>query len=433
MFRLSPYSGGLLNGFLGRKMQQKTIILLLLAMLMSATCVFAQTQDEEHHIEVGIAFRQGKNNIDLSYMDNRAKLEHIVHVLDSIRNDNSVVLREVQFSGAASPEGSAAINRWLSRTRLEQLEKYIRERVDIPDSLIVRDDLYIPWEELAEKVQASDASYKDEVLQILATEYPEAKDWNGAIVDGRIVELKKLEGGKVWQDLYARYFSQLRNAYTTGATYIVRHEPSIRIVAVIPARKPMPVAKPQMPVEAESQRPPLHLYLKTNAIGWGMSVSNVAVEVDFAKRWSVQLPIYYSGVNYFTQTIKFRTFAVQPEVRYWFSGNMNDKFFLGAHAGVAYYNYAVDGQYRIQDKDGKRPALGGGLSVGYRMPISKNGRLKMEFSIGGGVYSLKYDKFYNTQSTSQGELSHSVDKIWYGVDHAAVSFSYMFNLKRKNK
>ena len=164
-----------------------------------------------------------------------------------------------------------------------------------------------------------------------------------------------------------------------------------------------------------------------------MSVANVAVEVDFAKHWSAQLPIYYSGVNYFTQTLKFRTFCIQPEVRYWFSGNMNDKFFLGAHAGMAYYNYALDGQYRIQDKDGKRPALGGGLSIGYRLPISKNGRLKMEFTVGGGVYSLKYDKFYNTQSTSQGEKAETIDKIWYGVDHAAISFSYMFNLKRKNK
>ena len=411
-------------------MQQKTIILLLLAMLMSATCVFAQTQDEEHHIEVGIAFRQGKNNIDLSYMDNRAKLEHIVHVLDSIRNDNSVVLREVQFSGAASPEGSAAINRWLSRTRLEQLEKYIRERVDIPDSLIVRDDLYIPWEELAEKVQASDASYKDEVLQILATEYPEAKDWNGAIVDGRIVELKKLEGGKVWQDLYARHFSQLRNAYTTGATYIVRHEPSIRIVAVIPARKPMPVAKPQMPVEAESQRPPLHLYLKTNAIGWGMSVSNVAVEVDFAKRWSVQLPIYYSGVNYFTQTIKFRTFAVQPELRYWPSEN-NNGFFAGAHFGLAYYNFAFDDDYRYQDHNRETPAIGGGFSVGYRLPISKNHRWQVEFSIGGGIYPLHYDKFHNTPNTKDGLMTESIKKTYWGIDQAAVSLAYTFGLKKK--
>ena len=399
-------------------------------MLWSISCAFAQEQ--EHHVEIGIAFRQGKSNIDLSYRDNRAKLEHVLHILDSIRNDNSVVLRQVEFSGAASPEGSAAINRWLSSRRLAELESYIRSRIDIPDSLIVRNDLYIPWRELSEKVAAEDIAYKDEVLAILSTEYPEARDWNGQIVDGRIVELKKLDGGKVWSDLYARYFSEMRNAYTTGATYIVRHEPSIKIVAKIKERQPMPVLKPAR-VEAEPQRPSKHMYLKTNAIGWGMSVANVAVEFDFAKHWSAQLPIYYSGVNYFTQTLKFRTFCIQPEVRYWFSGNMNDKFFLGAHAGMAYYNYALDGQYRIQDKDGKRPALGGGLSIGYRLPISKNGRLKMEFTVGGGVYSLKYDKFYNTQSTSQGEKAETIDKIWYGVDHAAISFSYMFNLKRKNK
>ncbi len=413
-------------------MLRKILISLFAVMLAGISCVFAQENVDEYYIEIGIAFRQGKSNIDLSYRDNREKLEHIVYILDSIRNDDAVVLHKVEFSGAASPEGSAEINRRLSRSRLSVLEQYVRSRVDIPDSLIVRNDLYIPWSELAERVEASDAPYKEEVLKILATKYPDGKDWQGLVVDGRILEIKKLQGGAVWREIYALYFSDMRNAYTTGATYSVRREPSIKIVAKIPARQQMPKLDP-VHVEAESQRPPLHLYLKTNAIGWGMSVSNVAVEIDFAKHWSAQLPIYYSGVNYFTQTIKFRTFCIQPEVRYWFSGNMNDKFFLGAHFGMAYYNYAVDGQYRIQDKDGKRPALGGGLSVGYRMPIGKGGRWKMEFSVGGGAYSLKYDKFYNTENTWQGEKAETINKTWFGVDHAAVSFSYMFNLKRKNK
>ena len=411
-------------------MRQKILISLLFVMLWSISCAFAQEQ--EHHVEIGIAFRQGKSNIDLSYKDNRAKLERILYVLDSIRNDNSVILQHVEFSGASSPEGSAAINRLLSHRRLAELESYVRSRIDIPDSLIVRNDLYIPWDELSEKITADDIAHKDEVLAILATEYPEARDWNGQIVDGRIVEVKKLDGGKVWRELSARYFSEMRNAYTAGASYIVRHEPSIKIVAKVQDRQSMPMLR-SVQVEAEPQRPSLHMYLKTNAIGWGMSIANVAVEIDFAKHWSAQLPVYYSGVDYFSQTLKFRTFCIQPEVRYWFSGNMNDKFFLGAHAGMAFYNYALDGQYRIQDKDGKTPALGGGLSVGYRMPISKNGRLKMEFSVGGGVYSLKYDKFYNTQSTWQGDKAETINRTWFGVDHAAISFSYMFNLKRKNK
>ena len=66
--------------------------------------------------------------------------------------------------------------------------------------------------------------------------------------------------------------------------------------------------------------------LKTNAVGWAMLISNIAVEVDINKYWSVTLPVYYSALNYFTRTRKLRTLAFQPEVRWWFA----PKWFVGA-------------------------------------------------------------------------------------------------------
>ena len=124
---------------------------------------------------------------------------------------------------------------------------------------------------------------------------------------------------------------------------------------------------------------------------------NASVEFDLAKHWSLSIPIYYSAVNYFVSTIKFRTLATQPEVRYWFNEN-NKKLFLGAHFGVSSYNLAVNGEKRYQDHDGKSPILGGGVSIGYRMPISKNERWNVEFTIGAGAYHLHYDTFYNTKN-----------------------------------
>ena len=48
-----------------------------------------------------------------------------------------------------------------------------------------------------------------------------------------------------------------------------------------------------------------------------MFVSNDALEIDIAKHLSFNLPIYYSGIDYFSRTTKFRMFGVYPEVRYW--------------------------------------------------------------------------------------------------------------------
>jgi hypothetical protein len=172
------------------------------------------------------------------------------------------------------------------------------------------------------------------------------------------------------------------------------------------------------------------LHLKTNAIGLGMGIANVAVEIDMARHWSFALPVYYSAWDYFKQTVKFRTFAVQPEFRYWVSDE-NDGFFAGAHFGLAYYNLAIDGDYRYQDHNRETPAIGGGVSIGYRLPISKNNRWRVEFSVGAGGYTNHYDKFHNTPDTKDGLLIESNKNTYWGIDQAAVSFSYSFDLKKK--
>lgn len=172
------------------------------------------------------------------------------------------------------------------------------------------------------------------------------------------------------------------------------------------------------------------LHLKTNVIGWGMGMMNLAVELDFSQHWSFQLPVYYSAWNYFETTVKFRTFAVQPELRFW-SSEDHQGLFAGAHMGMAYYNVAWGGEYRYQDHDRKTPAVGGGLSVGYRKSLGKGNRWNVECLLGVGVYSLHYDKFYNTSNVKEGLMVETVKKTFVGIDQASVSFSYSFDLSKK--
>lgn len=173
------------------------------------------------------------------------------------------------------------------------------------------------------------------------------------------------------------------------------------------------------------------LHVKTNVLGLGMAIANMAVEVDLAKHCSFTLPVYYSAWDYFKTTIKFRTLAVQPEFRYWFQPE-NEGWFLGAHFGMAYFNVALDGDYRYQDHNRETPAMGGGVAVGYRTHLSKNKRWKLEFALGGGAYSVDYDKFHNTKVTKDGLMvASSVKKTYWGIDQAAISIAYAFDLKKK--
>ena len=117
---------------------------------------------------------------------------------------------------------------------------------------------------------------------------------------------------------------------------------------------------------------------------------------------------------------------------YWFTDN--DGLFIGVHAGFAYFNFALgkNSAYRYQDAGGTKPAMGGGLNVGYRMPLSKkHPRWKVEFSLGAGVYDVNYDKFINEKGGLK--VQGTFHKTAIAVDNVGVSFSYSFDIKKRNR
>jgi hypothetical protein len=119
--------------------------------------------------------------------------------------------------------------------------------------------------------------------------------------------------------------------------------------------------------------------------------------------------------------------VLQPEARYYVKGN--EGFYLGAHLGLGWYNFALDGEFRIQDHRGRRPAFGGGLGLGYTLPFKKHPRWGMEFAVGAGIYDSKYDMFYNEENGPVYKTD--IRKTWIGVDNASISFTYKFDVIKK--
>lgn len=393
------------------------------------------THSQETRTEISVYFRVNSTVIDFAYSDNIDRIQEIIDFLRAIRQDSTVNIVEVSFCGAASPEGSAQHNRRLARSRLEVLEKIIRREVDIPDSIITRNDNDIPWDYLKSQIEGSGLVSKDKVIAILKEEARLVDYYHPHThIDNRIVKLKALDGGVVWQQMNSLFFKQMRNASVVFVTHKKElppvEEPEAEAEVVAVAETAPDTAATATPIAPEVEEWVHKLHLKTNAIGLAMGIANVAVEIDMARHWSFALPVYYSAWDYFKQTLKFRTFAVQPEFRYWLSDE-NDGFFAGAHFGLAYYNLAIDGDYRYQDHSRETPAIGGGVSIGYRLPISKNNRWRVEFSVGAGAYANHYDKFHNTPDTKDGLLIESNKNTYWGIDQAAVSFSYSFDLKKK--
>ena len=409
------------------------MVCLVCMMLCLVVSAFSQnvtenkiTSKEQKRDAMHIRFRVSRNIIDPRYMNNADSLKRIVEWVDKAKRDKMIDLVSVEFCGAVSPEGSVRFNRWLSNARLEALEKYVRNLIEIPEDIIVRNDHYIAWSELDEMVSNSDMPNKDAVLSIIRSENTST----GEQLDSRIEALKQLDNEVTWWKLYHTYFKHMRNAYTVLVTqksdYALEYEKMMQPISpYVDLSQPMPVV-PIILVNPAPEPDKRYMYIKTNLVGLGMLMANLGVEFDMGNKFSFVLPVYYSAVNYFKQTLKFRTFAVQPELRYWLKDN-KDGFFVGAHAGFAYYNFAFDGKWRYQDKDGKTPTLGGGLSAGYRMPISKDENWKLEFALGAGVYPLHYDVFHNEYN---GQLYDTRKKTYFGLDNVMIGISYRIPVKK---
>ncbi len=390
-------------------------------------------------LETFIDFRVNSSKVEPGFNDNANRLRLITDSLRHIADNGSVQISHVIFCGMASPEGSYEINKRLARERMQAVEKIVRGLVELPDSCVSYNADYIPWSHLAQMVNDSDISHKQEILSIIKGKSQIVDYHSGQKIDSRILKLKELDNGRVWQQMIQRFFAPMRNASVVITTI---REPEPQELIADPVEKidlefndtidvELPaIDSPSDTVEVYEPDPIRYwnrrLYIKTNALGWALAITNVAGEVDLCRHLSFNLPIYYSAWNYFSSTVKFRTFTLQPELRYWFSED-NDGWFAGAHFGLGYYNIATGGEYRTQDHNGSSPALGGGVAIGYRLPISADQRWKIEFSAGAGVYRLHHDKFRNQPN---GLLVYTEKKTHFGLDQLSVSIAYSFDLNR---
>lgn len=261
-------------------------------------------------------------------------------------------------------------------------------------------------------------------------------DNNAADVNRRLALLRTHNSGRTWRLLAGEFFPRLRLASMT-----------VERMQTIPQRSPEPVfesceAEAEEAVKeiveekaveevAEATPGPVPAarchrswHASTNVLAWTLGMTNLMGEYDFGCHWSVALSLYYSAWNYAKATRKFRAFIFRPELRWWL-GEGHRGLFVDGHIQMAAYNFALPGwEYRIQDVGGRHPALGGGIGVGYRLPLGRSGRCAAEAAIGVGVYHLEYNRFVNEEN---GALVDRRERTFFGLDNVSVSVVYNFN------
>ena len=111
-------------------MVKKIVMVMLLPTTLVANAYAGTVSDS---LRTTLYYRSGYSLLELSYMDNAAKLETLKQGIRSIGDNPNTVLQHIKILSAASPEGNSKLNKRLARRRGERLRDYLKEMLNLPE------------------------------------------------------------------------------------------------------------------------------------------------------------------------------------------------------------------------------------------------------------------------------------------------------------
>ena len=393
-----------------------------------------------------IQFSHNSFLVDTTHAENAAALSRFAYDLDSLRSVSEVDILDATARGCSSWEGSYTSNLYLSRQRARTVINFIKNSFDVD---LTMKESYDFESEIIDLVSDSGSDYSNEVVSILK---------GSDTYDGKTLALKGLDSGRCWEwlnsdifpvqrrvDIVIRY--SVREKVTTPP--VVSEPPVIEEVPVkteepVTTEEPKQTEEPVVlavaaepadtvvtaPADTVKSKSMFYLAAKNNIIYDAALVANLGVEIGFAKHFSVDIPVTYSPYT-ISRNYRMRTLSVQPELRYYLKEGWRGHFF-GIHGNFAYYNVVTpfNTKTRYQDRDGKHPLYGAGISYGYSLPLRKDSRWGIEFTIGAGYAYLDYDCFYNVDN---GAWFTKNTKHYFGIDKAGITIYYRIVDKNRKK
>ena len=430
--------------------------ILLIGILLSFNSVL---HGQEFRDTMTVYFQKESALFNSKYKDNGARLDEFSERVNSYLQSPAKVSLRIENAASSSPEGAVPFNTIMAKARGSSAKHHLLKRVNFPADSIRFTFIPEDWNGLIKAIEADPrVTHKSSILSVL-----NSREENNLSDEETIQELLKIGYSRPYWYIYHNIFPLLRSCRITAVVdmsgLIVEPEleepediyPDTLIATLgycdsIPPMRVIKINGHNIAVsdstdfealnEKFESRAKLSKWdgtcannIKVNAVGYLMGAANVAYEHSFSERLSLNVPFYYSGVNYFRPDLKLRLCTIQPELRYHFA--KAEGLYAGIHAGLGWFNLALMGDYRIQSRGGKRPAFGGGLGIGYRASFKYQPRLAIEVSMGAGVYDVRYDRFYNVPDGAYA--ARDVHKTFIGIDNVSVSLVYSFNFKKENK
>ena len=386
------------------------------------------------------------------------KFNAAAYELSQVLKDSSKELMQVWVCGSASPDGLWGYNHKLAQARADAAAAYLREVLNVPDSMIHKENLDEDWDHLYELVEASDIICKSQVLEIIRT-----KSWGA-----RKTALQKLMNGQVWKILETDFFPQLRCVrfaiyckWDQTKPYLSRLEPQVlrdtvvltetvhlkdtllltetvhlrdtiyvrdtvvveKIVTLQP--DPQPVTREQVYEEYREENlkkkgrdidwldQPV-MAVKTNLVSDALAIPSLGLEFQLAKWLSLDVQGFYGFYNMLNPANRDMTaYGVSPELRFWIRKNAVQKgSFIGLHGNCAVYSLTWRDGINYSN-DPQNPAWSAGITYGYTACLDRKAHWGLEFYIGAG---------YGRYQQLQAQKEH------FGITKLGINLVYRFSV-----
>lgn len=392
-------------------------------------------------------------------------------------NREGYALSRIYIRGAASPEGSTAHNKSLGEKRAKALTDFVVSRLSVPvsEGSFSLDVDFEDYRSLCLFLSRAQDNYYTYVKSLCDKYLPSN---NIAQLKS---ELQKAEGGKLWKHLLTNYFPDLRAA---RIMLVFNKKQPVGVVAQPEPEEPVieepavveqpvveePVVEEPVTAAVVQEEPEVlprreYLSVKTNLLldvayvpGYDRwcPIPNVAVEYypkkgHFTYGASFDFPWWqdYDAHKYF----QIRNY--QLETRYYLRrGDLSSNppgegaafrgLYLQAYAHVALFGLCFDA-----DRGWVGEGAGGGVGVGYVVPISKKGHWRLEFGLQAGFFRCKYDPYQYENPVDPTYRDHlyyykwSLDPSlfkkrqyrynWLGPTRVGITLTYDLLYRRINK
>ncbi len=393
---------------------------------------------------VKVYFRQGSTQLDFSRRGNAGARERIDEVMNRAAADSAAVLRGITVCGAASPEGSVALNRRLSERRAHRLFDYFSTSFSVPDTLLTFRFLGRDWAGLRELVEGdAGVPYREEVLRLLDDILAEQEGAKRSAGDP-LLRLKRLKNGVPYRYMYRELFPELR-ASTLEVSY---ERVPFRGVYIEPEEPEQVYIEPVDTVEADTAAVdtavaeekacrPFYMDIRTNMLYDAAAVPNIGVEFYLGGNVSVGANWQYAWWKTDRRHRYWRAYGGDVNVRWWFGKAAHEKPLTGHHLGVygqaLTYDFEWGGKGCLGGKPGgtlwDKMNWGVGLEYGYSLPVAKH--FNIDFTLGVGYLTGEYQEYlpvdgcYVWQATKQ--------RRWFGPTKAEISLVWLIGCDNCNR